>query len=249
MRILIVAFLMACLSACGGGSSDDDAGLASATDVSGAIAAATHAQAMAFSGELAMLQAKQAADEKLISRMELFGHVPGATVSTDAVRTLAMQGEPVIQPQATGAIGPCPDMGQLVGYNSPDPLEATVAYFKQCTGIEYGVNIEDNSIASPAFVWFTDDDCGASGGQMIVFENDASYTRQALQDRVAFNSPANGAEMVVDVNQTGTTMTSGSIYTGGSCNPDVETHTGYVMAPNVTSVTGVPTVAPAGWIL
>jgi hypothetical protein len=269
MKMLWIAAILMLLAGCGGGSNttttipDDDSGYATPAQITAAVSAATHSQAQQFDSTLtaavsaatasdavavSALQARLDADEKLIERMELFGHAPGTIATTDRVRTQAVMREPSLQPQAT-AIGPCPDMGVLVGYNSPDPLKATVAYFKQCTGIEYGVNIGSNDIETAQVLWFTDSDCGHSGGSAIEFENDGFYNRQSLQNRIAFISPVDGMELVVAPNQTGVTMTSESVYFSGACTVATETHIGYLMTANDTASTGVPAVAPSGWVL
>lgn len=255
MKTLWIAaamLLAGTLAGCGSGS-DNDSAFDQTTSVTAAIAAATHSQAQAITD----IQTKLSADEVVLSKVQVFGHAPGAktaAVRTDGVRTLAMLGEPDVSAQPV-SYGPCADMGQQIGANG-DPTGATVLTYKQCpiNGAQYvyGAVVNGGAISQPTngFLWFTQPNCQ---GTPIIFLDDGSYNRLTLDGGVVFTSPVDGVTelMIVAQGQQGATnpatMVSASIYDSGCINA-TETHTAYTAVPNATSVTGVPAAVPDNFV-
>lgn len=192
------------------------------------------------------LQARLTADEATLGKIALLGHQPD-TNSDFTRRTNAISHEASAIAQAI-SYGPCNDMGVFMGVSQPDPLTATIEYFKQCTGYEYGAVVETGAIAKPVVLWFDGANCT---GNMFEAEDDGGYNRQVLQNGVVFISPLDGTtELMVAAGQTGRSTVLLSNFTGGACNSGaMETQTSYHVTINNLSITGVPSVVPTNFIL
>lgn len=172
------------------------------------------------------LEAELSADETKLGKIALLGHQLGTSTS----------------------YGPCSDMGVLLGSNQVDALTATIEDFRQCTGYEYGVVVENGTIAKPIELWFDGVNCT---GNMFEAENDGGYNRQVLQNGVVFMSPVDGVtELMVSSGQTGSTTALQSNFSAGTCNsPANETQIAYSVSMNSLNITGVPSSVPADYIL
>lgn len=254
-RSILGFFLVVLLSgiaACNGsGTNNSGTDTGSSSSPTSAQFTALQVQVNSLQSSVATLQAQndelkatESADQSLIKRIALLGHVPGAsaysTKQKGQDRTLAIT--------ESVSFGPCPDMGVHIGDSQSDPLYATVESFKQCTGYEYGAIVETGAITKSIVLWFDGSNCT---GNMYEAENDGGYNRQVLQNGVVFTSPVDGTtELMVAGGQVGSVVTLQSNFSGGSCNTGVtEIQTSYIVTPNNVDVTGVPAAVPANFIL
>lgn len=186
------------------------------------------------------LSATVTADHALLARIAVVGHAPNTAV----VRGNSPQ--TTHSTQSTVSYGPCPDMGVHIGDGQPDPLNASVENFKQCTGVEYGAVVQTGAIAEPFALWFDGTNCT---GNMYEAENDGGYNRQVLQNGVVFNSPVDGTtELFVAPGQTGQSVTLQSNYSGGHCNNGAETQISYSVILNDVNTSGVPAFVPSNFV-
>lgn len=233
--------------ACGGGSSSIAAGDLSPAQFNTDLLASPAFKVL--KSQLADDEATIKAQGKLLAGLPI-GHAPGTSVtsmSSDSGRTSAIS----LPGELTAAVvdfGPCPTMGDYIGSAAPDPSGATVDFFKQCTGITYGVNTGvtnsdgTHPVAKAAILWFVNANCDPSGG-MISFADDGQYNDRTLLGGVVFFSPVDGTTLLqVAPTQAGgapSNMTALSNFGAGTCNNGSETHKGFPVIQNTTS-TGVP---------
>ena len=171
------------------------------------------------------LETELSSDEIKLKKISLLGHLPGTN----------------------SLYGPCNDMGVLVGSNQVDSLTATTEDFRQCTGYEYGVVVENGTIAKPFALWFDGINCT---GNMFEAENDGGYNRQVLENGVVFISPIdNITELMVASNQVSQSTTLLSNFSGGVCSTASEIQNSYLVIPNDVDLTGVPSAFPANFSL
>lgn len=258
LNVAAMVTLAGALYACGGGGSSvaaNEGTINNQSQFDAYLKASTVYTAL--TKELSTDEATIAAQQKLLAGLPI-PHKPGTSIVTAAAdasgsaRTEAIPLPGARTSTVTIDYGDCPDGGQYIGSSAPDPSGATTDFFKQCTGVIYGVNTSvtnsngTHPVATAAIIWFTDSTCGSSGGTAIEFENDGQYNDRTLLGGVAFFSPADGTEMWVAPTAEGVTpgnMTSHSIYASGACTPDTETHVGFTAVANSTdgaNGSGVP---------
>jgi hypothetical protein len=225
------------LWACGGGNSSAGPGTITQDQFNSLLAASS----------FATVEENQAKDEVIIAAntatlntMKLIGHVPGVTTSTATAYDVRVSAQDITDPTDYGI---CSNMGQRVSAGVADADGSPTDLFKTCTGNKVAYNSETGAVATVPTMWFTGANC--QKGTEIQFEAGV-YDRPTLQGGIIFASPMDGSIDWVQPLTHGAApkkLTSQSVFTGGSCSPDVEQHFGYFIVSNVTdgaNGTGVP---------